>query len=664
MSAFIIFLAYISKLLLFFALPAGFLIWKVKQGKRVTFGKLFFLTLGLLVVMTTGYAILHTRLLTVQLVYVVILALSARKLVREWQETQEASTHRWTFLLGSLLAILHSFIWAFWGRIRSGEFPFVIPAGTERAGNDIHFYAFISHFLPETHQENYFHIYNILDPGFHGVKPYHYLELWLSAIISDLLGGLTVLNLSLVAYPLFYALIFIGLLAIWERFVQVKWYHILLTIAFFYAAGTFNEWYKDLKLHDFSLPIHSWRYKISVYYVFLLGSILALIQKKYLSSLVVLLCLPIATVVAAPVIFAFIPLWLLLPQKIHGLNWRKRAFILGLLGLIGLWLLVFYGNFGGQAASTLDADEQLLAPLKNLMVPKILWAKLKYTGVGFLEMLALYAPYLFIAGLFVGSMPREQRGLLGRLGIFLGLFILLGAGIWTVLFHLVDAAQLHFNTAIPLANITAFVLLILVFSSFDNRSYRNKSLHISKGILSAGMFCLLVFVSFQKVYKRHIQPRNTHAYSQEYLAEIQTYLDSGEASVIGGAIKGGKDYQSIYGRRPSTYTLGYYLAYMAEGSMCVSLSDFDIPVGKNKPHLIRKDIASGIFYQFVQRQKTEGTYVSIEHSQLAFIDLHTIRFVIVSKAASLPPAIQARVARKIIDKRSKEKFFILGDPSP
>lgn len=664
MSTVVIFLAYISKILLFFAVTIALLLWQVKKGQQATFGQLFFLLLGMIVVLTTGYAVLATRLLTVQLIYVLILGLGAKKLWKEWKENQKSSTSRPILLIGSVVAILHSFLWAFMGRVRAGDFPFVIPVGTDRAGNDIHFYSFISHYLPISHQENYFHVYNVLDPNFHGVKPYHYLELWLSSFFTEVIGGMTVLNLTLVVYPLLYALAFIGFLAMWERFVQVKWYHILITIAFFYTAGTFNEWYKDLKLHDFSLPIHSWRYKMSVYYVFIIGGILALLQGKHLTSLIVLLCLPVATVVATPVMCATIMIWILLPTKIQGLNWGSRWLIIGLMALMGSFLLIFYSQFGGQAESTLDADNQLLAPLKQLLVPKVLLAKLTFTVKGVLEILALYAPYVLMAGLFIWKMPREYKQALGKVGLLLALVVVMGSACWTVLFHLIDAAQLHFNLAIPFANVSAFLLIMLIIASYEHRHISFSWINIGKGILTASIFIYLLHFSYQKVHKRHIQPRNKQAYSQEYLAEIKQYLESGQASEIGGAIKGGRDYQSIYGRRPSTYVLGYYLAYMKEGYTCVSLSDFDIPVGKNKPNLIRKDIASGIFYQFVQRQKEEGGFVSVEQSQLDFIKYHGINFIVVSKAARLPAGLEDRVDRKLVDKRSKEKFFILSADAP
>ena len=109
------------------------------------------------------------------------------------------------------------------------------------------------------------------------------------------------------------------------------------------------------------------------------------------------------------------------------------------------------------------------------------------------------------------------------------------------------------------------------------------------------------------------------------------------------------------------YVLGYYLQYMRDGYTTISMSDFEIPINKGNERNNIKDIQSGAFYQFVARQKKDGSFLSLAQSQFDFVRDHQINFVILSANAELPSIFEPEIEQVIEDSVSGERFLLLKD---
>jgi len=173
-----------------------------------------------------------------------------------------------------------------------------------------------------------------------------------------------------------------------------------------------------------------------------------------------------------------------------------------------------------------------------------------------------------------------------------------------------------------------------------------------------GLVFLTLFarqVSF--AVKRNIYPAmTTKKYSDDYLQQIKAYILMGDSPNIGAAIKGGKDYNSGFSKQTAAYTLGYYLAYMENGSIALNISDFDIPKLKWADEL---DRASNLFCRFVEAQKADKAFVSIGQSQVEFIQEYDLDFIIVSKNGVLREEVETIVHDRIVDSISGERFLLM-----
>ena len=73
----------------------------------------------------------------------------------------------------------------------------------------------------------------------------------------------------------------------------------------------------------------------------------------------------------------------------------------------------------------------------------------------------------------------------------------------------------------------------------------------------------------------------------------------------------------------------------------------------------QRDLANGVFYQYVQRLKASGDFVSEAKSQLSFVKENEIEYLIVSKNGVLPSVLKEVIDRTIVDELSQERFVIL-----
>jgi len=560
-------------------------------------------------------------------------------------------------LLFVLVGVVFVFSWSFFTRIIPGEFPFVIPLGTELAPNDINTYGWLSHFMGSTGHENYFGVLNTIDDKFHGVKPYHYLEMWLSFGLTKVFGGLTILNLSLVVIPFFHFQAFLAILAIWEKFGKVTWLTVALSLALLLTTGLFLQIYKGWGYTQFNLPILTYRWKMCTYYPFLFGTLLLWLRGKKELGLILLMGLPIASVVPAPTIFASIGVFLILCKYMKWMDWIEIKRTLGSLIVVAGYMYIFYQVFGNNSIpSGLEIKWSEMGAL-FLEAGNIMRAGSKF-WYAITHILLMYSPFVLIVVL---------RSILHKRGLFAGvntpmlvlvcLMIIISGTMWAVLQDFMQSSQLFYNVSIPVANLVVVFILIRVLAGMGDMKSRFRT-----GLLIALVATIWVstFIGvWPELNNRNFKPRNHTPYSQNYLETIDSFAKQMEIPALGGAIKGWDDYISQYSKRPASYSLGYYLEYMENGIGVISLSDLEIPISSEWETENEKDIASGAFYQFVQGQRDAGEFVSNQHSQLTFTEKYNLQFIIASRNASIPDWLNEKSAIYFVDKLSGEKFFLL-----
>jgi|GEM_PF-5095887 len=628
-----------------------------QQSKILTFRVAFFSVFSGVLILSAAFAILKTGGKTIMLGFLLlaIFYFVERRSNPISSIKVPLPQHKSLFiLLGIFFCTLVVFTWSFLTIAQFDGFPYYISSGTEINQNDYLINIFRSYYLGITGEENYYHVFNNIDTAYHGPKPYHYLELWTAAALTYFFGDLTAEKFILITIPLYNLIAFLGILALWEKYQQIRWYHLLLSIAFLFFAGLHFQFYDQWKIPNLSLPILTHRVKMCTYYPFILAFLLQIDKKKPQQSILFLVGLMVATVVVAPALSGGIGLFLIYQFLILG-NKRNAISATGYFVGILLFIFLFYkftetgqfnirANAGASSLSSNIISGLITAPLDQLI---FLCALL------FKEII-LYSPLLLV-GFFLFSKEKRIFTYNFHLLVLIIGTIVSGAVFYTILKEQKDAIQLFYNIANAILN----CLLIWVIIKLLSKPLKGNLLSsITWNHIVIGIFLSVMLVKqFSYAVKKNIyEAIYKETYNDEYLEQIKTYVLMDEKINMGAAIKGGEDYNSRFSKQTAAYTLGYYLAYMENGSIALNISDFDIPEMELGDE---QDRVSNLFYRFVKEQKARKEFISIGQSQLEFIKKHDLDFIIISKNGLLRPELKSIIADSIIDNVSGERFLLI-----
>lgn len=617
------------------------------------FLKVFFRIFLGLIICSSVFSVFKSGFLTVQMVFFLWLLF----FYFEKQDSAALNTpsfkplSRKSYIPGLIIAVLLVFSWAFIGRVNGGAFPFVLPSGTALSANDIHIYSLRSYYLAQSGWENYFGVYNTFASDFHGLNPYHYLELWFTGAITTVFGGLNILNLSLITGPIFQILGLLGILAIWERFATLKWYHPILATSFLLLAGLYL-FYGKFGFPALSLPILTYRFKMVVYYPFFFAFLLSTLYQQKKSAILCLLALPIATIVALPAVLGTIVLFTLGNRfgKFFTGKDLKQILLYTLVLLGGLAL--FYGLTPVPNANSTFAVEG--NELSSLLDPIQLFGTIPTYFKRFIYVIShtllLYLPFLAVA-ILLGKRLKPFT-FIG----WISLFLLISAALaYSLLADFAQSSQLFYNPAFSLVNCIGILLFSSAFIIFSNTSKSSFQFRCT-----SVLFIITICSQFYLLSQRHIFPRNQEHYSASYLLQIQEWVKTDQLSSLGGAIRGASDYESEYSKMTAGYVLGYYLQFMKDGITTVSMSDFEVPIDPENERNNLKDISSGVFFQYVQKQKNKGSFRSIADSQVKFMQDNGINFLILTQNATLPSEFEEQIKQVLEDPVSGERFVLLN----
>jgi len=629
--------------------------WLLNEKKRLTFHVAFMSLFIGIIMLSTCFAIFKTGGKTIMLGFLFFLtALFFEGRKKELLTKNDADKKQIPISLGLLFGIVIVFTWSFLTLGQFDAFPYYIPNGTSIQPNDYLINVFRSHYLGTTGEENYYHIFNTFDEAYHSPKPYHYIEMWMTVALNNIFGGLAAEKFVLLSNTLFHLTSFLGILALWEKYVSVKWYHLFFSGAFLFMAGLHLPFYESFGISNFSLPIFTHRMKMCVYYPFLLAFLLYYKETNPTFSILLLSGLMLATVVVAPALLGGIGL-LLLYQFFIQKNRNTALKTGGYIAMIAIFIFVFYkttdsGQFNiRENAGASELSSNLIKSLVDAPFQKIM-IMLKLL----LKEAVLYLPLLGFIGVAFSQKGKLLSQKKGVLIVSIGV-IMSGAFAYALFAGQKDANQLFFNIANSLLNVFLIWTLIKLITSLPTNQPLVK---FPKKYYVAGMVGVLIFsIQFLKAIKTNLYPSfSKDYYSETYLESIKEYVLLDHKPNIGAAIKGEKDYRSSFSKQTAAYTLGYYLAFMENGSMAINISDFDIQ-NLNKDDL--RDRSTNLFCRFVETEKEKKNFISIGQSQLDFIQKYNLDFIIISKNGILRPEVQRIIKKEIIDEISGERFLLI-----
>lgn len=475
--------------------------------------------------------------------------------------------------------------------------------------------------------------------------PYHYMDLWLHALVNRIWGGVSLVNLMLITYSYSLWLAWLAMASLAETVVRNTLLVFLLAAGMmFFAPLSFSApplSFLEGNLHVFQKQNVIAYLKISVVFWYLTPAFISLLKGKNLHALLFFSALTLAYIAAAPAALAamgvvVIVLWL--EKRIP----RLKLLLPALAGIAfgPLFYLVTTGDAAGGSDSWTDF-------LRN----RDHWiTAVNIAGKTTLQHVFLVQLHLALVVL-VWLWPQRKRQVPVLLPLTMAVMLLAGLLAWGLLNRTLDAHQLFTNVAngiFPLA----FLLLGL--------------LNIQYGGLKRILTLLIFAVTFAWGVSRfflsdHPLLRGQGTTTQEKLKELKTLLADREP--VGVFFLPEAYYHNIYFSNHRLIAPGQELALVFPHLHPVSLSALDVIHSESHRdyHTLQKYLHQAPFYRFVKNRNKETT---LEEAQLEFVRDMGVSFVVAPADYELPAPLQSLVERTVPLGKEGEVMYLLKTVEP
>jgi len=604
-----------------------FLFWLIGYGIKkllkisdsLSYTSILFNTLTGLIAFATIVAIISTKGKTVMILSILfgaILYLVHKK--EKNVNTVESSNSKEIKLifLNLLLGCSMIFILLFFSYTKDNFIVFL--------NSDYCFYADLSYQIIHTGVEHYYTNY-VMPPS--GLQPYHYLEIWLNGGVALFTQQNYLMVFLLVTYPIFIFLVYTGLCVLLNHIsfkpAFIPWVAFLAT----FTTGIFIPdipFYQYLQ-KKFYVDLYTnilWDYhKLSIPYTFIVTTIILFIKREIKSAYIVLLYIPVFYSTVAPALFCGIGLlavYLLLFKKEHG-KW-----LFGQLVIASTILFLFYAVFQDKSVSL------------SLVLDTNIRNKINIIGNTTLGIFFIYWYILLIAFIFlrkeVISMFRSLP--YTWLIIFVPVFGLLT---WAMLSKNLDSVQMFSNVAMLVLNSSAIGVLFMLLKD------KRKTI----------FFILLIFISgcsmYYKVFRNFAG--TNYKVETEKLKLIKKIFEN-NPNRLGVFLRDTSEFKiSLFRVNGYSSSMVYDFSCVFSDNYAVLLNVHEVnPTVFSETHkqkIAEKMVKISIFNRYIEKQKRENRFVSIEKSQLDFIKEYKVSYIATKPNYVLPAHLASLVKEKV-----------------
>jgi hypothetical protein len=566
-----------------------------------------------------------------------------------------------------------------------------LPDG-ENTQNDSFFYLKIAESLNSTGQENLHTYNNAFDPAFHGVEPYHYVEMWLTALLLPVTRWIIpgVETFRFVVYTILSVCMLYGLWGTYEvlsgrradRWARLFGFAFLFFLPDVLRYVPFLERYLLYNFENSYLE----RINFRTVYLYLLTFLLCMRKGMdrrvgvgkgvgLFESILYFVCLSVASylcfLVLFPSVLAIVLFGLVRPGEARrpGEDKRKSFLQMGALtGCVGLLFWLFYNHFSGKAVGGFYHS----SPGELLLFVRRHWAFILFsiaTSLAYiLAIVVLYTGYFWLRRKSEAiRFCRENDKLLTTVGVMVVISVTLAR----MLAYQDNAYQIAF---------LAYMLgawVIFACWSFYSGVLGDGSLMRGRWFRVLGIAVMLAgYVLFKIREGRAVSTDivadgnsfygNRH-YSNQYIGEVTAYVQ-GREGLLGGWLADSSYYKGLdyFGLRnpnvdfpPINYIIAGRVA--ANYEFCLSdsaaiLADVD-PTNEYEVNYLDNAIKRSGFYVYRRRmglQRSEALH--------RFIRDRHLQFLIVSGKASEAEIADLPVGQRFSDPATGEVFLVLGNP--
>jgi hypothetical protein len=482
---------------------------------------------------------------------------------------------------------------------------------------------------------------------------YHYGELWYAAFFTALFKGNTLQILYFSIFSNLLMVVYLGGKSILEHFFKKsEWYHWLFPFGIIFLSGIifyfpisvplFNtSWGNDTILSNIKLA------PIAILFTW---AFLCLIQKEYLNAVFILLLSIIFNIAVAPSLFLGLPLLLIILFKIKEVNFKQALSII--IPFITLFVfIILYALFIeilNKKYLTFDMNFEkdfiLSDKIQNI---KYYITLFNCTAGTVIKFFLSIAPFLILLSFSGYKILSEYKAIF----IFTIILVFFSAFSYGIFHFDFNGTQFWTTPFIPLIAIFLFFVLAAANSNSQSVTTRLLTLIIAALIFYPYFFIKSAGMNFkQYTYSYHYLTENIPANHKEGIVVLYPKIKPTQIA--------GYDKNMYY---PYSYIKLYINNY---NPYC--LSEFDTSL--NEDINIRKYqinyLKRSVFYRYVERQKQQKLFSSIEQSQLDFIKEARVKYVLTQSGAALPRLIMPLVEKDIKDTlspSSMDKLYILKD---
>ena len=490
--------------------------------------------------------------------------------------------------------------------------------------------------IMQTGVESFFEVPELALSG--GLNPYHYIDLWLIATGIKCLPFDPYTIAMCYVYPLCLVTMFLGLVAICERQLingRLRIFILLLPLvavfcsAIRFTADSSSAWMSYTALHF---------YKNSIIGIFLLFAFLRL-RYKLSESVAGMVLLGICFSTMLPPVFMGVSIWLGLLFLVHA---QKKELLkpAGIIAIGTAWFVMHY-YFLHQANPADMSDSKSVVEFDFVSFSTGVLSK-------FFKLLRTHVLYILI--LVVIVMTQGVKLLKAKSWLLGGALIVASVITYGVFqASILDSYQFMGSIVSILTVLLVLKMGLLLIQIVDSFYIKIAGL----GLLFGLNFLSHPTNSVVAVYK---SLRGSSEVYQNYYHTISADSRSFLKNTLQGnhrpkfvLLDNVSEYESVF---ETNFMLNQplpSLLYECPNYSMAFLSVFELVTHKkfqdNK--YTQSRVKSSVFYQFVEQQKAEGSFVSIEESQLAFVNEYDIDYIVMHKKCALPASLTSKVVQQV-----------------
>lgn len=516
---------------------------------------------------------------------------------------------------------------------------------------DFNYYALLIEYLNLYGVESTtFAQYLIIDTPISPV-PYHYPELWLSALISKVFGILAMETQVVATHSILATILGTGMIALSRKLTNSFVLQIFSFLSIFLSGVFFLSILPQSETFIFANGYNPKTVFVSLFFIWFV--ILALDEKQLFYF--PLLFLPIANIALAPAILTSLILYSIINTFNKSNKIILSKHIIFETFIIAIFIMSFYFFQSGSQASGGFQKDSLI---EGLLIDRLKPLKIFFGSI--LIFISLYGLYLLpiIAVLISKQRKDYYMQLLKYKNIFIiFVFVFLsGLFMWSLTHPISDSIQFFYMPALILLNLVIVINLLFVYKSFEKfKSIKYIFLSYIFIILSINLFSLqnTPFYKYREITKEYsekyiktvVELTETHDYNNKIIVFITPPNEHVSFWHI------------IKNNGPAIYFRFYkpYFNTLNLNSLDRNLDAYDA-INKKR---IEKILHDRPFYKFAISRKENYSSADIPTLQYEFIVENKIKYLILEKGAELDTVFKSLVDTIVLDEISKQKFVFL-----